>query len=111
MIAKCYIGKRNDKGRCEVFVRNGGSQKPLPPRDDLFNHSPDGFEWGYFGSGPAQLALAILADLTGDDNLAVRLHQDFKQDAIAGLRRGQTDEWVITAEQVRQWLLKQAVQG
>jgi hypothetical protein len=23
------------------------------------NHSPDGFAWGYGGSGPAQLALAI----------------------------------------------------
>ena len=24
------------------------------------NHSPDGFNWGYCGSGPAQLALAIV---------------------------------------------------
>jgi len=26
----------------------------------LRNHSPDGFAWGYGGSGPAQLSLAIL---------------------------------------------------
>ena len=25
-----------------------------------WNHSPDGFNWGYGGSGPAQLALAIM---------------------------------------------------
>ncbi len=36
--------------------------RPLGPRLDLANHSPDGFSWGYGGSGPAQLALAILAD-------------------------------------------------
>ena len=29
------------------------------------NHSPDGFNWGYGGSGPAQLALAVLLKLTG----------------------------------------------
>jgi len=27
------------------------------------NHSPDGFAWGYGGSGPAQLALAICLKL------------------------------------------------
>jgi len=30
------------------------------PSQALHNHSPDGFAWGYQGSGPAQLALAIL---------------------------------------------------
>ena len=29
-------------------------------------HSPDGFAWGYGGSGPSQLALAILDSMTGD---------------------------------------------
>ena len=28
----------------------------------VVNHSPDGFNWGYSGSGPAQLALAILLE-------------------------------------------------
>ncbi len=31
----------------------------------VFNHSPDGFNWGYAGSGPAQLALAILLEALG----------------------------------------------
>lgn len=36
----------------------------LDPRLSLkiANHSPDGFNWGYGGSGPAQLALAILLE-------------------------------------------------
>ena len=40
--------------------------KPLDSRRDLWNHSPTGFEWGYCGSGPAQLALALLADHLGE---------------------------------------------
>src|SRR5215469_11969326 len=31
-------------------------------RLELVNHSPSGFDWGPGGSGPAQLALALLAD-------------------------------------------------
>jgi hypothetical protein len=58
--------------------------KPLPLRLDLWNHSPTGFEFGYGGSGPAQLALAILADCCGDE-LAAAYHQAFKWAVIARL--------------------------
>ena len=30
------------------------------PSQQIYNHSPDGFQWSYEGSGPAQLALAVL---------------------------------------------------
>ncbi len=50
----------------------------------FWNHSPDGFTWGYQGSGPAQLALAVLLELVSQDK-AVRLHQAFKRDVIAAL--------------------------
>lgn len=63
---KTYVGQRLDTG-CEVYVVDDGKTYPLPPRDNIRNHSPDGFEWGYGGSGPAQLALAILADCNGMD--------------------------------------------
>ena len=56
--------------------------RPLPLRLDLWNHSPTGFEFGYGWSGPAQLALAILADCCGDE-LAVMYHQAFKRAVIA----------------------------
>jgi Family of unknown function (DUF6166) len=36
--------------------------KLLDPRCDLRNNASTGFVWGYNGSGPAQLALAILID-------------------------------------------------
>lgn len=44
----------------------------------LVRHSPDGFNWGYNGSGPAQLALAILLKyLTPEE--ALSLYQEFKR--------------------------------
>lgn len=50
----------------------------------LINHSPDGFNWGYGGSGPSQLALAIVLEITGKADG----YQDFKWDVIAGLPMG-----------------------
>ena len=44
-------------------------------------HSHDGFSWGYSGSGPAQLALAIMLKLTGKPDH----YQDFKSSVIATL--------------------------
>jgi len=47
-------------------------------------HSPTGFEWGYGGSGPAELALNILLMFT-DKDVADRLHQNFKRVFIASM--------------------------
>src|SRR5262245_10142808 len=58
---------------------------PLPLRLDLRNHSPTGAGWGYMGSGPNQLALALLADALGDDDRALRLYRQFTWRIIQGL--------------------------
>jgi Family of unknown function (DUF6166) len=69
---KTYIGERLEEG-AEVYVIDHdeadgpGKRYPLALRLEIANHSPDGFEWGYGGSGPAQLALAILADHIGPE--------------------------------------------
>jgi hypothetical protein len=74
------------------------------PSQALFNHSPDGFEWGYSGSGPAQLALALILDPTGDKVMALKYHQDFKEHFVACW--GQS--WHINSEQIKRWIaLKQ----
>ena len=64
---------------------------------EVFNHSPAGFNWSYGGSGPAQLALALLLAFT-DRSKAVRHHQDFKWRVIAKLPPGdfEIDASVIT---------------
>lgn len=58
------------------------------PSQDVWNHSPDGFAWGYGGSGPAQLALAILLKAGLPSERAVALHQAFKWAFIAPAPKG-----------------------
>lgn len=55
---------------------------------EMKNHSPDGFNWGYGGSGPSQLALAIMLELTGDP----KGYQDFKWKYITELPQGKDFE-------------------
>lgn len=74
--------------------------RPLDPRFDLANHSPTGFAWGYGGSGPAQLALALLADALADDERALAFYQEFKQRFVAKLASDQP--WSCDDESVRE---------
>ena len=55
---------------------------PLNPRLDLRAMSKAGFEWTYEGAGPAQLALALLADHLGDDAAALRPGRKIEGPAI-----------------------------
>lgn len=88
-------------------------------------HSPTGFEWGYGGSGPAELARCILIDHFGVERSCAycgtqfddeRCHQcgarsatfplpvsyqDFKSELIATLDR--EEPWSITSEQIDEW--------
>jgi len=94
---KVYAGRRGPQG-CVVCVIDGnGERKPLNPRRALRNHSPTGFEWGYGGSGPAQLALAILAEHLGDDHAALNLYQAFKWACIAQIRGS---NWSLSSEDI-----------
>lgn len=88
-----YVGFRT-AGTAEVRRIRQGRRMVLPLRLDLDNHSPTGFEWGYGGSGPAQLALAILADALLDDQRAIKLHQPFKWKVIAALDRERS--WILS---------------
>jgi len=58
---RTYSGRRTHAGVEILVTDDRGEAKPLNPRTDIRNHGP-GLEWGYMGSGPAQLALAIIAD-------------------------------------------------
>ena len=93
---KHYSGRR--EGYAAIVAVDG---RPLNPRLDLWNHSPTGFEWGYGGSGPAQLALAILADHLGDDELAFNFHHRFKWAVTAELPRR---SWTLTSQEIDQVL-------
>jgi len=88
-----YVGIREQPLSCKVY-RPDGSE--LPWRLDLYNHSPTGVEWGFFGSGPAQLALAILADCLGDE-IALEYYQRFKFKVVGHLPHA---GWVLSPEAI-----------
>lgn len=101
----------------------GTRSRPLPQQravceaiTHIRHHSPDGFEWGYGGSGPADLALSILAYClpVGCDGLApVRLwrgecsqvaydlHQKFKEAWIAPVPFA---GWEFQGSMLDQWI-------
>lgn len=112
---KVYFGRRTFGGDVRVAIRE--DDQTVRELDHVVVHSPDGFEWGYGGSGPADLALSILADYfeervaaeelrQGEFERIVKIrswayHQSFKRDFIATADR---DGWEISEEAVDQWL-------
>ncbi len=75
----------------------------------VVRHSPDGYEWGYPGSGPADLSLNILSAYVppvrchyGECSAtANRLYQEFKRDVISNIPH---EGGRIPAAQVVAWL-------
>lgn len=116
---KFYQGRRYENELLVHVVLPKLDRDPwLKPLTHVSYHSPDGFEWGYGGSGPADLALAILTDWfeedpvevqtyartgEGDPSSAVHFHQQFKDKLIVGLPR---NTWRITDEEMKKWFGK-----
>jgi hypothetical protein len=90
-----YCGFRHDDGRAVVTVDG----VELAPRLDLWPHSPDGLDWGFGDSGPAQLALALLAAELGDDVRAIQVHQAYKWRVVVRWER--SEPWSLTSERIR----------
>lgn len=124
-----YVGVREGlHGLPKVYVRAevGRIDREVRELRHVVRHSPDGFEWGFGGSGPADLALSILADALGpasrcaacrgdrevDGTLCLdcggsglsealrETYQGFKWDVVAGLPR----RFVLPRAEVRRWL-------
>lgn len=100
----------------------------------LVSHSPTGFEWGYSGSGPSDLALNILhlflpphahtADCWDEEGLlcnlnvkcydgecsreAWALHHEFKSRFIAALPK---EGGTIRGDEIRAWLKNYTTKG
>jgi hypothetical protein len=88
---KLYRGGRSLDGA--VVTVDG---KPLSPRYDLKRLSATGFEWTYEGAGPAQLALAMLADHLADDVQALALYERFMARVVAEL----DNSWELTSADI-----------
>lgn len=84
----------------------------------IIHHSPDGFEWGYGGSGPADLALNILENVLQSNGYngkhvkcyqgtcfqeAWRLHIDFKRQFIETMPN---QGGAIATSRILDWILQ-----
>jgi hypothetical protein len=80
-----YRGRRDPTApvgeECTVTV---DGEQCLNCRYDLLSASPTGFEWNYRGSGPAQLAIALLAHAFSDE-FACEHYEQFKDEVISVL--------------------------
>lgn len=76
--------------------------KKLSPEKSLkvINHSPDGFNWGYGGSGPAQLALAILLEFLPKEE-AQCIHQSLKWEYVSIWPQQDLDQTIPLREWVK----------
>jgi hypothetical protein len=70
--------------------------KPLDPRLDIHEFTPNGFEWSYEGPEPRQLALAILAAHLGDAAAAKALVEPFMKAVVANFG----NEWEMTSADI-----------
>ena len=103
-----YWGKKISTGGPQPVFKQllpDGEKTELSPFASLQlrDHSPDGFQWGYGGSGPAQLALALLLDVTGNPELTQAHYQDFKFYMVASWG----EEWQITSMDILEWLKRE----
>ena len=85
-----------------VEPRGGSRPTPRARRIWPLGWHSDGFAWGYGGSGPAELAAALLLDVLGDAERARRLYQAFKWQKLAGL--DQYRPFQMSGAEVRAWV-------
>jgi hypothetical protein len=84
-----------------VLVATADRVEPLPHH---VCHSPSGFEWGYDGNGPSELARCILIDYLADANASYELlarYQEFKDEVITNLPR--VGIWSLASRAIAAW--------
>lgn len=111
----CDVPPITDAGLICRRLADGRAAANVP--HTIKHHSPTGFEWGYGGSGPAELALNAMAVLLRPDgshmdrvygdwvvsNDAARLHQDFKWAFIASMPRA---GGIVRLENINEWIAR-----
>ena len=100
---KTYYSERTQaSGEENVWISENGVDRLLSvePSQKVVNHAP-GFQWGYAGSGPSQLALAIILDYTkGNVQMAKDFYQRFKFEFVAKW----DESWSITETEIHNWI-------
>ena len=95
-----YLGRRRQGDIVVTRLPNG--TELTPDRSlDLVTHSPSGFEVGYRGRGPAQLACGLLLDYYDDTQIAREHYIAFRNRVISQLEcDGPAACWHLTGEEI-----------
>ena len=100
---KTYKGTKSNGGMGgqKIMVDEGGvlGQYEVYPLKHIVQHSPDGFNWRYGGSGPADTALSILTDCVGK-RIAEVYYQGFKERFVSIW--GECFE--VTENEIKTWI-------
>lgn len=100
-----YFRGTIDGNQNATVLKNG---KPMNLHLNLWNHSPTGFSWGYYGSGPTQLSLCILYEFAKDTGIMnpkefAETHMyKFKEDLISKIPMDA--EWCMWDDAIVNWL-------
>lgn len=107
-----YKTKQNESGiggiECQIVLEDGS----VETLSNLGYHSPDGFQIGYGGSGPADLAYSILMDFMLRSKKVEKksipgktefLHQHFKRSFVAVAK----EQLQIDSDFISEWLKEQ----
>lgn len=106
MSAKAYHARRTPDG---PWVQvDGEDLKQVQEADKISVSSEEAFDWGYSGSGPARLALAIIVHVTKDIRLAKIIQDDFLQEVISQMPE---EGFTLTIEDLRNWAKKKVEQN
>ena len=98
-----FTGKRGRHGTVVNEVKCINDEMVQLQLRHYERHSPDGFEWGYGGSGPADLARSLLlAVFPNFEGTVEHLYQRFKFDVVAGFR----SEWIIKEQTIKDWWIE-----
>lgn len=101
---KYLIEREHDGNVLAKSIKDDGSIRILPLYTEIVNHSPTGFNFGYGGSGPSQLALAVMMDYLNDKERALNLYHQFKFKFIAPAHG---NSFEITEAQIKIFLEEQ----
>jgi hypothetical protein len=119
--ARGYRIERAEDGQVSCVVMRGLGMRDRALRH-VAVHSPTGFEVGYSGNGPADLALSILADWLDASRAPERyrwpegreawvwdLHQEFKRRWLAGLQVEPGQRAELAAHELRAFVAEHEV--
>ena len=85
---RIYEVGRSPDGVWATVYENVGNTVISYPLPHLMLHSPDGFEYGYYGSVPAELARSIVGDVFNTTDPNHRAYMAFKNEWVATLVDG-----------------------